>query len=271
MSTTDKVRREAGDSDALDRGIRIGLLSYGVTHLVIAATALPLAWGGSSEGQASQTGAFAQMAQQPFGDVLLWVIALGFVCMTIWQALEAAAGHRDEEGGKRAFKRAGSAARAVVYAVLAWSAGNTAVGSGGSSSSSSSDGITARLMSAPGGTFLVGLVGAVIVAVGGYMVYKGWSEGFTKRLDEQRVRSSRFPVVLLGKVGYIAKGVTFGIVGALFLTAAVQHQPKESGGLDVALHELLRQPMGPVLLTLVALGLACFGVYCFFWARYLRR
>jgi hypothetical protein len=272
MSTTQRVRREAGGSDALDRGIRLGLLSYGLTHLVIAATALPLAWGDNSSGKASQKGAFSQMAQQPFGDALLWVIAVGFVCMTIWQAVEAAAGHLDEEGKKRVFKRVASGAKAVVYAVLAWTAANTALGSGSSSSGSSSpDGITAKLMSAPGGTFLVGLVGVVIVAVGGYLAYRGWAEKFKKRLDERAVTQSRAPIVLLGKVGYIAKGVALAVVGVLFVTAAVQHQPHKSGGLDVALHALLRQPFGPVLLAVVALGLACFGLYCFFWARYLKR
>jgi hypothetical protein len=78
-------------------------------------------------------------------------------------------------------------------------------------------------------------------------------------------------VVVLGKVGYLAKGAALAAIGALFVTAAAQHEPKESGGLDVALRELLQQPFGPVLLALVALGLGCYGVYCFFRARYLRQ
>jgi len=272
MSTTEKVRREAGNSDALDRGIRLGLVSYGITHLVIAGTALPLVWGGESEGTASQQGAFAQMAQQPLGDALLWVMVVGLVCMAVWQAVEAGMGHRDEDGGKRVFKRVASGVKTVVYAVLAWTAASTAVGSGGSSGSGSTDGITAKLMSAPGGPWIVGAIGAAVVGVGGYLVYKGWTEGFTKRLDPRaEERSGPVPVVPLGKAGYVSKGVSLGVVGGLFVTAAVQHQPKESGGLDVALHQLLQQPMGPVLLAVVALGLGCFGLYCFAWARYLRR
>ena len=51
----------------------------------------------------------------------------------------------------------------------------------------------------------------------------------------------------------------------------MQHDPQESGGLDVALHELLRQPFGVVIAGAVSLGLGCFGLYCFAWARHLKR
>jgi hypothetical protein len=33
------------------------------------------------------------------------------------------------------------------------------------------------------------------------------------------------------------------------------------------LRTLREQPGGPLLLTAVALGIACFGVYCFVWSR----
>ncbi len=45
------------------------------------------------------------------------------------------------------------------------------------------------------------------------------------------------------------------------------YDPKKAGGLDVALRTLLDQGFGPWLLALVALGIGCFGVYCFFWAK----
>jgi hypothetical protein len=272
MSTTDRLQRATDGSEALERGIRVGLLAYGLTHVVIAATALPLAWGDRAEGSASQQGAFAQMAGQPLGGVLLTVVSAGLVCLVVWQLVEALTGHREEQGKKRTLERVGSFGRAVVYGVLAWMAANTAWGSSGSGGSGSSpDGISARLMSAPGGTLLVGALGAGIVGVAGYLVFEGWAERFTRHLDTRSRGGSRTPAVVLGKVGYIAKGAALGVVGALFLTAAVQHDPKESGGLDVALHELLRQPLGPVLLAVVALGLGCFGLYCFLWARHLRR
>jgi type IV secretory pathway VirB2 component (pilin) len=76
---------------------------------------------------------------------------------------------------------------------------------------------------------------------------------------------------MLGKVGYISKGVAFVIVGGLFVAAGVTHEPKKSGGLDDALRTVLQQPFGPFLLILIAAGIACYGLFCFARARHLAK
>jgi hypothetical protein len=260
--------REIDRSPWLDHGVRLGLVVYGIVHLIIAVTALQLAFGDQS-GNASQHGAFTQLSQSPLGDAALVLVAAGLLGLVVWQLIEAAVGHRRDDGGKRALERLGSVGKAVVYGVLAVSAGQKVFSSG---SGKSTDSTTAQLMSAPGGQFLVGAVGLGVVAVGAYLGYRGWAEKFTKDLDvKANSGRRREPIVLLGKVGYLGKGVALAGVGGLFLTAAVQHQAKESGGLDVALHELLRQPFGVWLVVAVALGIGCFGLYCLAWARHLDR
>jgi hypothetical protein len=72
---------------------------------------------------------------------------------------------------------------------------------------------------------------------------------------------------MLGRLGYAAKGVAFVIAGALFAWAAISYDPNKAGGLDTALRTLRNQPFGSILLTLVALGFACFGIYSFVWSR----
>ncbi len=265
--------RATGDridnSDALDKGVRIGLVSYGVVHLIVAWTAIQLAFGDHS-GKASQSGAFAQMAKSGFGQVALYVVAVGFLALVLWQGFEAALGHRDEDGGKRVFKRVASGAKAVIYAILGFSALKAALGQG--QGGSGTDTWTAKLMSAPFGQVLVGAVGLGIIAVGAYLAYKGLAEKFTKRLDAEATSGERRkPIVLLGKVGYVAKGASLGVVGILFVIAAVTHEADKSGGLDQALSKLLQQPFGPVLVGAMAVGLASFGLYCFAWARHLDR
>jgi hypothetical protein len=73
-----------------------------------------------------------------------------------------------------------------------------------------------------------------------------------------------------GQIGAVAKGVAFTIIGVLVVVAAVEHQPQRAEGLDAALKTLVIQPFGPVLLVVVAAGLASFGLFCFFDARYHR-
>lgn len=154
-------------------------------------------------------------------------------------------------------------AKAVVYGAVAVSAARFAVGSG-RSSEQQTEGVTQRLMSAPAGQVLVGLVGLVVLGVGGYYVYKGVTQKFLGDLE-------RNPGVLAtstGSIGYPAKGVVLGIVGLFFVVAAWQEDPKQAQGLDGALKSLKDQAFGPYLLTLVALGVIAFGLYCFVRARY---
>ena len=77
--------------------------------------------------------------------------------------------------------------------------------------------------------------------------------------------------LLLGKIGYVAKGIAFVMVGGLFVYAAADHRPKRSGGLDGALARLLDQPYGSWLLLAMAAGLACYGLFQLARARHLSR
>ena len=127
-------------------------------------------------------------------------------------------------------------------------------------------------MSAPGGQVLVAVVGLVILAVAVYLARRGWKEKFLKRLDgDGKTGNDGKAYRLFGKVGYIAKGAALAIVGGLFVWAAVTHDAKKSGGLDQALHQLLQAPFGGVLLVVVAAGIACYGLFCFAWAKHLNR
>jgi hypothetical protein len=261
--------RRADDSEWMDRAVRVGLVSYGLVHLIIAWLALRLVFG-EGGGSASQQGALQQLAQTTVGRASLYVVAVGFVALVLWQGLEAVWGHRDEDGGKRVVKRVTSAAKVVLYASLAVSALRTAVGS--SSSSGGTDGLTAKLMRMPGGPFLVGAVGLGVLAVAGFLLYRGLAEKFRSKLQvEGQTGNDGRAYVLCGKVGYVGKAAALAIVGALFCYAAVTQDPQKSGGLDVALRKLLQEPFGGPMLALVALGFACYGVFCFAWARHLDR
>jgi hypothetical protein len=265
----ENVGLKADNSSFLDHAVRVGLVSYGVVHLLIAWLALQIAFGDRS-GSASSSGALHQLAQSGLGRVALYVVAAGFVALVIWEALEAAIGHRDEDGGKRAGKRVVSAVKVIVYATIGLSALKIATGS--SSKSGGTDTWTAKLMSAPAGPVIVALVGAGVICVGGALIWLGWKEKFRSKLDvDGKTGKDGRAYVLFGKAGYIAKGIALAIVGSLFVYAGLTHDPKKSGGLDSALTKLLEQPFGVPLLVVMAAGIACYGLFCFAWARHLDR
>jgi hypothetical protein len=209
------------------------------------------------------------LAKQPFGPVLLWLIALGMVALVLWRGLEACVGHREYDGAKRWRKRAVSAFKAILYGYLGYLALQYAIGSSSGSSSSS---YTSKLMNQPFGRWLVGLVGVAIIAYGLNYARRGWTEKFMENLDARGTTGDTGKAYrIVGKIGYIAKGIAFMIVGGLFVAAGVTHHAKKSGGLDQALHTVLQQPFGPFLLILIAAGIACYGLFCFARARHLKK
>jgi hypothetical protein len=252
---TDHVQQaasRAGDHPLLEKGARLGYGASGVLHMLLAWVTIQLAWTSGGE-QADQSGALQQLAGNGLGQALLWVLLVGFVLLALWQATEAIAWGEAKD-------RAKAAAKAVTYAVLGWTTVSVLTsGSGGGSG-----GATSSLMSSGLGRVLVGLVGLGVVVVGGYHVVKGWKEKFLEDLE-----SSPAPWVrTAGKVGYIGKGGALAVVGVLLVVAAVQSDPEKAQGLDAALHTLAGLPFGAVLLTLIALGFAAYGVYAFGRARH---
>lgn len=270
MNASDTAE-QAHESDWLDHAIRAGLVAYGVVHLLIAWLAIQLALGEKAD-SASNSGAMQYLAEQPLGGVLVWLVAVGMFLLVVWRLLEFAFGYRDEsDETKRWRKRATSLGKAVIYGAIGWSAVQTATGSGGGKGGGT-DSTTAKLMQLPGGQLIVGAVGIAIIAYGGSLVYRGWTEKFREHLDAQgQSGTDGSAYVKLGKAGYIAKGISIALVGGLFGYAAITHDPKKSGGLDQALQTVLEQPFGQVLLITIGLGIACYGVFCFARAKHLSR
>jgi hypothetical protein len=266
LNAATRTARRAGNHPALEAVTRAGLAGYGVLHLAIAWLALRIATGRPA-GEGDQSGAFQVLAAQPFGRFLVWAIAVGLVAMAIWQLLEAVAGHMDEQGKRRVVERVVSLGRSVLYAALAWTAYRVVTGVPTSNAHQQQQ-ATAGMLGRPGGPWLVGLAGLAVVAVGLVIVWYGGTRQFERRLRvaQMRAQTRRF-AVRTGQIGYVVKGAAYAIVGVLLVVAAATSAHR-STGLDGALRTLAAQPFGTVLLLVVALGFALFGVYCFFQSRY---
>jgi hypothetical protein len=268
--TTESKAEQAGDSTSLEWLARGGLIAYGVVHLLVGWLALQIAWGTSGGTSADTSGALTTLAQQPFGKILLWVVALGLVALALWQTSEAIWGHPDRDRPKRVRKQATSGAKAAVYAALAVSAALVALGSG-SSSSQSQEEATTGVLAWPGGRVLVVAAGLVIIGVGIAGIIKGIRKSFTEEVDTSSMSpAARTGVLRLGQVGYVAKGVAMGVVGGLLTYATVTFDRQTAQGLDGALQTILAQPFGRFLLTAVALGFAAFGLFAILQSRYRR-
>lgn len=268
MTTKSGSKAErAGDSAALEALARVGLIAYAVVHLLIGWLAVQIAWGASAT-SADSSGAMRTLAAQPFGRILLWLVAVGLAALALWQASAALWGYRQLHGADRTRKRVVSWARAVVYAALGTSAALVALGAGTSSEQSQQE-TTSGVLALPAGQAIVAVAGLIVVAVGVAGVVKGARKSFDEEIDFASMSpSARESVARLGQVGYVAKGIALGVVGGLLVYVAVTLDRQEAQGLDGALQTILAQPFGKFLLTAVALGFVAFGLFAVLQSRY---
>lgn len=93
------------------------------------------------------------------------------------------------------------------------------------------------------------------------------AKGAVDTTGKAREQAKRW-VEKLTRLGYLADGVVYGIMGMFLFQAARQYDPQEAGGLGDALVALSSQAYGPWLLDSVAVGFIFFGVYVVFLGRY---
>ncbi|GLX97773.1 DUF1206 domain-containing protein [Herbidospora sp. NBRC 101105] len=267
MTTTETVggaARRAVQHPLLDKLAKVGFAARGVLYALIGLVALQIAFGGSSGEEADKSGAIHMVAEQPFGSVLLWVMAVGLAGLAVWQIGEAI------WGNPKMRQRVESIARAVVYVTLVISITSLLLkGKEASSTDSQSQDATRALFELPGGQFLVGLFALGLMALGVYWIHEGWTEKFMRDMHVTEPKA-RTTVVRLGKAGYIARGIVAIAAGVLVGQAALTYDPDRAAGIDDALKSLSETPMGPWLLAAVAIGLILFAAYCFAESRWHR-
>ncbi|MFC3849817.1 DUF1206 domain-containing protein [Corynebacterium hansenii] len=262
--SADRGADKADDSRALGMLARVGYVVVGVLHLIIGWLAVRIAIGDSGGEEASNSGALAQIAEAPGGRLLLWLAVAGLAGLAIWRLI----GIFVEEEAK---DKAKSLVLAVVYASLAVTTSTFARGASTSDGDTASD-ITAKVLEQPMGVALVVAGGAVVLGVGLYSIWNGATKGFKDDLEagaeSGHVGSA---IVTAGVVGYVARGLAFGILGVLIVMAAITNDPEKAAGLDSALRTLGGQPAGAAMLIVVGVGVALYGLYSIARARYVRR
>ncbi|MCB5174231.1 DUF1206 domain-containing protein [Microvirga lenta] len=248
---------------------RLGYGARGIVYCLVGGLALLAAFGSGGQTGGSRS-ALHSLLSQPFGTAWLIAIAIGLFGFSAWRVVEALtdADHRGTEW-KALSVRAAHLLSGGIYASLAVFAINLALGwSGGGGEDQAARGWTAWLLSQPFGRWMVGLIGAAVVATGLGFIWKGWRSNVTDYLSLPS--GADHWAVPLGRLGFAARGVVFVLVGGFLILAAWHSNSAEVRGLGGALQSLQGQPFGWALLGIVAAGLFAFGVFGLVQARYRR-
>jgi hypothetical protein len=266
------ARRAVGAAGSwIEAAGRVGYAAKGIVYALVGVLAVKAAVGagGATEGRKE---VLHRVADGPLGEVLLVAIGVGLLGYALWRVLSAILDpeHAGSDS-KGMVKRGGYLVSGIIHAGLALSAFRALAGTPEQGSEAATRGWTARLLEQPFGPVLVGLVGVAILGAAAAQLVRAYRASFLHKMRSQDMSAAvRRWAERLGRLGYAARGVVFAMVGGFLMIAALQASPNEARGLGGALDTLARQPYGPFLLGLVALGLLAYGVFAIFESRYRR-
>lgn len=271
-STANRAKRgaeRAASGDKMEKLARAGYLTKGIVYAIIGVLAFQAAIGSGGQTSGSR-GAIRQIAEQPFGQILLILTAIGLLGYAAWRFIQAI---KDPEGkgsdGEGIVKRIGFAISGLIYLFLSFYAASIVFGWSTGGSGGGQQAWTAKLLAQPFGQWLVGIVGAIVIGVGFYQFYKAYKAKFMDKYKTGEMsQAERTWAERAGRFGLSARGVVFCIIGIFLIQAAIQADPSETRGLGGVLQTLAQQPYGPWLLGLVALGLIAYAVHCIAQSRY---
>ncbi len=262
--------RAAGESFVQSKGFeylsRAGFVARGLVYGIIGILAVKLALGQGGK-LTNQQGALHTVAHQPFGKLLLTLVAIGLGGYGLWRLVRAAIGH-GPEGTDSGFDRVAALASGIVYSGMCALAVEILLGAGGGNTGNAKK-QAAGVFGWPAGTWIVGLAGAVLIGVALYQGYRGISKKFfdDSKTAEMSPRVKKW-IGRLGTVGHLARMIVFALIGIFLIKAAIDYNPRAAVGLDGALAKILHHSYGSLALGVVAAGLVAFALYSLTDARY---
>ncbi len=246
---------------------RAGFVARGLVYAIIGLLALDLAVGQGGK-ITNQQGALRTIEHQPFGHVLLALVAVGLGGYSLWRLFRAALGH-GPEGADTTLERVGALGSGIVYGLICALAVEILLSGAGSSGGAKKT--TKDVFALPAGHWLIGVAGIVMIGIGIYQLVRGLRQKFLEDSKTEQMRPAvKKWFTWFGTVGHVARAIIFGLVGIFLLKAAIDFSADEAIGLDGALAKLYGQPYGPLLLGAVAAGLIAFGLFSMSEARYRR-
>ena len=199
---------------------KIGIITKGIIYSLVGLLTFLAAvnLGGEISGK---NGVISFLEEQTFGKVIVILIATGLIMYAIWRFCSAFLDSKKEGSDKKGIlKRVGYAISGLIYGSLAYSILSNSLSSnaGGTKTSAAQ-----MLLENEGGIYLLYAIGFVLLGVGVYQFYKGFSGKFLEEIQQSgRVESEKI-LRKTGTYGFIARGIAF-ILFAFFVYLAASEK-----------------------------------------------
>lgn len=249
-------------SDSAKKKIaRFGIGSKGAVFILMGGLTAWSAFGSGGK-KADSKGAMEFLVSQPFGQILLWALAVGLASYVLWRMYQAFVDPENKGNDKQGLaERLGYFWNGLIYLVILFGAITILLGSGGSDNGNET--VIQKLLSKSYGRWLVAGVALAYFGNAIYLMYLAFSGKFKKEIAETEMDDKAQKLMLnAGRVGYTALGLVMAMIAFLTVRSAISHDASDAGGIQDAF-SYVQDEFGAIPLVILALGLATYGVFMF--------
>ena len=269
------TRTEQGTQEVAEAGpwverfARLGYLVKGIVYITVGLLAIQAALGRGGR-TTGASGALLSIAEQPWGRVLLAVVAVGLVGYALWRAVQAILDieHKGTDA-KALLKRFGYLVSGLAYGSLALEAWRLLLRVGYSRSTQSQELWTARVLALPLGRWLVAGAAVVLFALAINAVVVAVGRMYRDKLKHPEMGGLEGAMADVTAIaGLIGRGAVFGVIGVFLVRAALFSDPQAAGSSAEALGAIAGIPYGEWVLGIVSAGLVFYGMFAMVQSRY---
>ena len=239
---------------------RLGYASKAVVYAIVGVLAILTAL--NRGGRITDTsGALRVVLTQPFGQVLLGVMAVGLCGYAVWRVLDAFLDpDRDGTRAGGLTTRIGNAVRGCIYGALGLEAFRLLRGLGGSKGNETRL-YTARVLDLPLGEVLLGILGAIVALYGLSQLADSVRGKRDAKLDMTCFSSAwRNPLENISRFGVGVRGGLIATLGFFLIRAAWTHDPSEAADQRESMLQLGGLVEGRWFMAVLAAGVLAYAV-----------
>ncbi|MGB3547236.1 MAG: DUF1206 domain-containing protein [Saprospiraceae bacterium] len=239
---------------------------YGSTGVLAILAALDF---NRNETVVGSTGALRSIANQPFGRVLVILIAASLMGYVVWRFLQAFLD--PEHSGCDAsdiVRRIGYGCSGCVYASIAYSVVDI-LSEPVTDGDRSAEEWVFIIMRQPFGRWLIGAAGFGFFCIGCYYFYRAIKAEFRKRFKLHKMSDvAKRWAFIVGRVGIAARGVVYTVIGVSAMRAAWLFDADEIKTTEQALAVFNDNPANEIVLLTLGVGFVAYAIHMAFQARY---
>lgn len=241
---------------------RFGMGAKGVVYLLIGVLTALAAFGQGGN-KSGKDDILKFLAQQSYGKILLIALGIGLLGYTFYRLYQAIVNPKNhDDDAKGYFKRFAYIISGLIYGLFAFSALKMALGG-----SSGSSGFLSKLLKSEYGNFIAFALALVLLGKAIYEFYVAYSGKFKEDVEHSSISSdAKSLLTKAGKMGFTARGIVAAIMAFLFFKTGMGNAGNDINRTDA--FSFLQNQFGSIVLGIVALGVALYGVFMLIKSRY---